>query len=953
MVSRAHTTHAAGGPATVAGVDYEIDCALADALELVEQHLSDPLCDGTIKLQARVGSAEVLTAWDYGAGPLMAVEVKRNATAADAAEWVARTRIAAASSSDGGFRLAYGNAVGSWEGTLSKFIALAKEADNDERLRELASNDRLDCPAWLEQPSMSILRRMELRRNDPAELGRVLMTRCRAIFAGKPEAAIPAMRDQLRNAARDRMTVRASALAAAVRAADVVPRELQATIAIDGGDARRVTLLLVSRCAVALPKELLRRLLGDRAAELEEGLRSLADSGFIMADDAGGMVTRVGQPPQLAASNGPAILDKALQLLLSAIQTGAPWAREASALRLACELCTMGSDVGMVTVATAFIVLDKHVKNLGDVRLVRRTAEACVAAAEKHQTAEARKGHAQALVCGVSWAKQRTGLLEAARGDAQQSREIGECLPWPRNTAFCCKCIGRLLRLEATAKPAGPDRTELLQKSVAELRAALERFAMLDDSTDAEREAERGACYSLLGRSFLELGERRAALEAIEQAKALIPESRRKDAADLWILRGEYEVRWGSPEYARAAFSHALEATDDPAFEVAEMRGRALEQRAKVAEGADMALTDLEQAHDVFARLGDADSAARAEFARMRLQGRVPKELEHQLNGESHAVSVRTVRLAEAERGPRGDAVAYRDAIPAKTAQNWISEARRQAVIEDAGASHVVAPRPPPRTRLKRTKQPLSAVLRRLAPRARDALQAARMLAAEIAGATSTLPVQLEPIARSVGVEEIRAVELGRNGELRIDEDALRIVHSRDLGKERRRFTVAHEIGHAVLISRSGALVTDGPDLERFCDAFASALLIPESMLPKLPATVSVEDLTDAARLFEVSLPVAAIRLQKARGGFQAICVEGDQVIWSAGELRRGRVAMLPDTIRDLVNAALEGSDTPREVFANLVAYGGLWSVSLRLSDASRLVVVLSPSRPVVRRRGR
>src|ERR1019366_9283923 len=170
MANRAHTTHAAGGPATVGGVDYEIDCALADALEMVERLLVDPLCDGPLTPQARLGIGDELTAWDYSGGTETAVEAKGNATKDDAADWFERSRGAAGSPGERKFRLTYGEATGGWVTVLSRYIALAAEAETDQRLRELAEHDRLARAAWLTTPTVALLRRLELRHIAPSDI---------------------------------------------------------------------------------------------------------------------------------------------------------------------------------------------------------------------------------------------------------------------------------------------------------------------------------------------------------------------------------------------------------------------------------------------------------------------------------------------------------------------------------------------------------------------------------------------------------------------------------------------------------------------------------------------------------------------------------------------------------------------------------------------------------------
>lgn len=91
-----------------------------------------------------------------------------------------------------------------------------------------------------------------------------------------------------------------------------------------------------------------------------------------------------------------------------------------------------------------------------------------------------------------------------------------------------------------------------------------------------------------------------------------------------------------------------------------------------------------------------------------------------------------------------------------------------------------------------------------------------------------------------------------------------------------------------------------------------------------MPARFSVYELSELARPFDVSLPVVAIRLPRARGGFQAFGVDGSQVTWSAGELRCGPASMLPDGPREIVLATLEGkTDMPQEVIMTRGASDG------------------------------
>jgi hypothetical protein len=80
------------------------------------------------------------------------------------------------------------------------------------------------------------------------------------------------------------------------------------------------------------------------------------------------------------------------------------------------------------------------------------------------------------------------------------------------------------------------------------------------------------------------------------------------------------------------------------------------------------------------------------------------------------------------------------------------------------------------------------------------------------------------------------------------------------LARHRLRFRVAHEIGHSFFYDRAHQrprrLVFDSPELERWCDRFASALLLPPPVVAAMQVTPQA--LLDLQRDFDVSLQVAA-----------------------------------------------------------------------------------------------
>lgn len=142
---------------------------------------------------------------------------------------------------------------------------------------------------------------------------------------------------------------------------------------------------------------------------------------------------------------------------------------------------------------------------------------------------------------------------------------------------------------------------------------------------------------------------------------------------------------------------------------------------------------------------------------------------------------------------------------------------------------------------------------RKVDPRAVPREAAAALLAeCEI----SAPPVDVEAIARRLGVP-VSYVALGNvDGELRDG----RILVNRGLHRVRRRYTIAHEIGHLRL---HGGPDRGSGDIEREAQVFAGTLLVP----PPFLAAVVAEGLGfEAIRSrFDVSRDALSIALAQAR----------------------------------------------------------------------------------------
>lgn len=131
------------------------------------------------------------------------------------------------------------------------------------------------------------------------------------------------------------------------------------------------------------------------------------------------------------------------------------------------------------------------------------------------------------------------------------------------------------------------------------------------------------------------------------------------------------------------------------------------------------------------------------------------------------------------------------------------------------------------------------------------------------------IPVDLPAMARALGVDRITYMPLVEDGRLETDATRTEILVSTSANGYRQRFTIAHEVAH-LLLTRPGQaaverrLSTDD-DVERFCDQFAAALLLPREWVasrfghaPRTLATVR-----QLSAISETSLAASVVRLQQ------------------------------------------------------------------------------------------
>jgi hypothetical protein len=191
------------------------------------------------------------------------------------------------------------------------------------------------------------------------------------------------------------------------------------------------------------------------------------------------------------------------------------------------------------------------------------------------------------------------------------------------------------------------------------------------------------------------------------------------------------------------------------------------------------------------------------------------------------------------------------------------------------------------------------------------------LLVSELLQDVSTVPTDLDALGARLDILEFRAENLPFSGELRRNGKGLEIVYSIHLEDDRRRFTIAHELGHALLERAGKSLPHSGTEVERLCDKFAAEILMPKDIfLGRLGPTLTIERLFDLKRAFKVSLSAVAFRCFELRR-VSVFEVDNECIRWGSGIVRKGPLHLIESGIRLCVTKAVESERGNEEVYFN------------------------------------
>jgi hypothetical protein len=151
-------------------------------------------------------------------------------------------------------------------------------------------------------------------------------------------------------------------------------------------------------------------------------------------------------------------------------------------------------------------------------------------------------------------------------------------------------------------------------------------------------------------------------------------------------------------------------------------------------------------------------------------------------------------------------------------------------------------------------------------------------------------PTDLEALGRRLNVSGFDGEKMPLSGELRQHGDQFRVAYSSYLPQPQRRFTIAHELGHAVLATSGPNYPRGGEEVERICDMFAAEFLMPTAEFQRrLGNEVTAERLLNLASLFKCPLQSIAIRAAEFKA-LSVFMIENQEVEWSygTGGVRKG-----------------------------------------------------------------
>lgn len=640
-----------GGPATFAGITYQTEYAVLQALDIISKTLVIHGPISYIGIEPRVICEGVISSWDIISGPPdQATEAKEAPNAADVVEFLAR--VSKVPDSQVICKLLYGKGSTPILSGLYRMKHLALESGNDPKQFQLLVEGEKPPHAEtilanLGDKALSLLKKIETENLTHEALSRELDRAARQLAGSKSQQLLDFLFRRLTVAAPSRLRINVDSL---VRDITEIGIELYYSPVSDvAGVDRKVlpVLFCLQSCGHDVPTEVISDSLGECESDIQLMLRSVAVPGLLTEND--GCVGMRRLPTAISIENGDYVRGQFLRALLSFIKRNKHLREGRQQVTNAITLANLCGRANGEIVATLFDVVEKPLKRAGNKLQLFEAAEISISAVRSavHPTKQMRESEAKALICGRSWVYQRMGETEKARVVANESLKLGNDLGYDRNTAYCKKCIGRLCRIEAEETHEKTHRETLLNESAELLIEAIHRFSRHEDF--GPQSPEIGDCYSLLGRTYLAMGDLQQVTGAMRKAQELLRgETSSKEYVDLLILEGDLLTKRGALESADESYATALKVTEDSNAERNEIVARAHFRRGLnqlALKRKSLATTSLTIAAAMWNERGDTELSANAKWCLLEFNNPLPSAAKALLSHEKFAVRMEVANL--------------------------------------------------------------------------------------------------------------------------------------------------------------------------------------------------------------------------------------------------------------------------------------------------------------------
>lgn len=198
-------------------------------------------------------------------------------------------------------------------------------------------------------------------------------------------------------------------------------------------------------------------------------------------------------------------------------------------------------------------------------------------------------------------------------------------------------------------------------------------------------------------------------------------------------------------------------------------------------------------------------------------------------------------------------------------------------------------------------------------------------------------PTDLEAIMPRLNVARHEARDdLAGSGALIRTGDQLTIAYSSQLSQARRRWTIAHELGHALFETTGPNPPRHGRELERLCDMIATELLLPRKyFVPRIRENVCLNGVLRLADVFQTSVSAAAIRCAELCG-VSVFETDAGTLRWGYGHIRRQFHLASNASLAEVVSSAANSDCGSQEVDLSLGNQPRWWTAEWRRIGGQR-----------------